>query len=147
MMLAGVRVLADAVAELADTVRATGADELADRLEVALADGVALLALTIDERAIILAALEDPPDGLVELRAVLLNEHEWRQHEGHRSVSGFLRHDLAGQRGTLQACCERWMIPRPGGQPCLGKCGERDSLMPRYSFRVLLALNLAPVQR
>jgi hypothetical protein len=40
---------------------------------------VVLLALTIDERAIILAALEDPPDGLAELRAVLLNEHEWCQ--------------------------------------------------------------------
>ncbi len=75
-------VLADAVADLADTVRATGADDLANRLEVALDDGVALLALTIDERAIILAALEDPPDGLAELRAVLLNEHEWRQREG-----------------------------------------------------------------
>ena len=37
----------------------------------------ALLALTIDERVIILAALEDPPEGLAELRAVLLNEHEW----------------------------------------------------------------------
>ena len=46
------------------------------------ADGVALLALTIDERAIILAALDDPADGLAELRAVLLNEHEWRQREG-----------------------------------------------------------------
>ena len=63
-------------------VRATGADELADRLEGALVDGVELLALTIDERAIILAALEDPPEGLAELRAVLLNEHEWRQREG-----------------------------------------------------------------
>ena len=30
------------------------------------ADGVALLALTIDERAIILAALDDPADGLAE---------------------------------------------------------------------------------
>jgi hypothetical protein len=60
-MLAGVPVLAGAVAELADTVRADGADGLADRLEVALDDDVKLLALTIDERAIILAALEDPP--------------------------------------------------------------------------------------
>ena len=82
MMLAGVPVHADAVAELADSVRATGADARADRLEVALDDGVALLALTIDERAIILAALEDPPNGLAELRAVLLNEHEWRQRTG-----------------------------------------------------------------
>jgi hypothetical protein len=63
MMLAGVPVLADAVAKLADMVRAADADELADRLEQALDDDVALLALTIDERAIILAALEDPPDG------------------------------------------------------------------------------------
>ena len=65
----GVPVFADAVAELADTVRATGADELADRLERALDDDVKLLALTIDERAVILAQLEDPPDGLAELRA------------------------------------------------------------------------------
>ena len=34
MMLAGVPVLADAVAELADPARATGADEVADRLEL-----------------------------------------------------------------------------------------------------------------
>lgn len=34
MMLAGVPVFADAVADLADTVRATGADALADRLEL-----------------------------------------------------------------------------------------------------------------
>ena len=80
MMLAGDPVFADAVAELADTARATGADALADRLEVALDDDVKLLALTIDERAVILASLEDPPDGLAELRAVLMNEHEWRQH-------------------------------------------------------------------
>ena len=62
--------------------KATGGDELADRLERALADQVKLLALTIDERAIILAALDDPPDGLSELRGVLLNEHQWRQGEG-----------------------------------------------------------------
>lgn len=55
---------------------------LADRLEVAVADGVALLALTIDERAFILNALDVPPDGLTELRAVLINEHQWLQREG-----------------------------------------------------------------
>lgn len=37
-------------------VRAASAAELADRLEQALADEVSLLALTIDERAVILAA-------------------------------------------------------------------------------------------
>jgi hypothetical protein len=40
------------------------------------------LALTVDERLVILNALDDPPDGLAELRAVLLNEHQWRQLEG-----------------------------------------------------------------
>ena len=82
MMLAGVPVLAYAVAELANAVRETGADDLADRLEQALDDDVKLLALTIDERAIILASLEDPPEGLAALRAVLLNKHQWRQREG-----------------------------------------------------------------
>jgi hypothetical protein len=47
-----------------------------------LDDQVKLLALALDDRSIILATLEDPPDGLAELRAVLLNEHEWRQREG-----------------------------------------------------------------
>ena len=61
---------------------ATGADDLADRLERAVDDRVALLGLTIDERAVILAALEDPPERLAELRGVLLNEHEWRQRGG-----------------------------------------------------------------
>jgi hypothetical protein len=63
MMLAGLPVPDDAIDGLAEFVRASGADELADRLEPATADQVHLLALTIDERAIILAALEDPPEG------------------------------------------------------------------------------------
>jgi hypothetical protein len=29
-----------------------------------------------------LAALDDPPQELAELRAVVLNEHQWRQREG-----------------------------------------------------------------
>ena len=81
-MLAGVPVSAESVAELAGIVRAHGGDELADRLERALRDEVKLLGLEIDERAIILAALDDPPDGLSELRGVLMNEHQWRRREG-----------------------------------------------------------------
>ena len=30
----------------------------------------------------ILNALDDPPEGLAELRAVLLGEHQWRQAQG-----------------------------------------------------------------
>lgn len=40
------------------------------------------LALTLDERAVMLAALEDPPHQLAELRAVLLADHQWRRSEG-----------------------------------------------------------------
>jgi hypothetical protein len=68
MMLAGLPVPADAVGDLAALVRNVGADELAGRLERAVADEVKLLALTLDERALLLAALEDPPSGLAELR-------------------------------------------------------------------------------
>ena len=81
-MLAGLPVPNDAVDELAALVRATGADELADPLDRAVADEVKLLALTLDERAIILGTLEDPPPGLAELRAVLLADHRWRRNEG-----------------------------------------------------------------
>ena len=81
-MLAGVPVDAGSVAELARIVRVAGAAELAERLEHAVGDGVSLLAHTIDERAIILDHLEDPAEGLAELRGVLVNEHQWRQAEG-----------------------------------------------------------------
>ena len=82
MMLAGVTVGRLRGRGLAWLVREAGADVLADRLEHALTVGTKLLALTIDERAIILDQLDDPPDDLVELRAVLLSEHEWLQREG-----------------------------------------------------------------
>jgi hypothetical protein len=82
MMLAGVQVSAAATDELAGLVAAAGADALAERLRRGLADDVKLLALTLDERSVILGTLDDPPDGLAELRGVLLNEHEWRNREG-----------------------------------------------------------------
>ena len=59
-----------------------GADDLAARLERAVADGVKLIALTLDERAVLLASLEDPPQELAALRAVLLADHQWRRGEG-----------------------------------------------------------------
>ena len=58
-----------------------GDTELADRLDRALDDQATHFAMTVDDRAIILAALEEPPNGLAEFRAVLLNEHQWRQPE------------------------------------------------------------------
>ena len=82
MMLAGLSVPAEAVEELAALVRVAGAAELADRLELALDNQVKLLALSLDERALMLSALEDPPQELAELRAVLLADHQWRRGEG-----------------------------------------------------------------
>ena len=81
-MLAGLPVPNDAVQELATLVRDAGVDDLADRLERAVADELKLLALTLDERGVMLAALEDPPQELAELRAVLLADHQWRRDEG-----------------------------------------------------------------
>ena len=45
---------------------------LADRLEHALGSEVRLLALSLDERALMLTALEDPPQELTEPRVVML---------------------------------------------------------------------------
>ena len=79
MMLAGVYVTPVWTSELARMVRAAGADALADRLRHEVhTDAAHVLALTTDEEALILAALDDPPDALAELRAVLANDHLWR---------------------------------------------------------------------
>ena len=41
-----------------------------------------MLALTIPERETIIQALDDPPPGMEELRAVLLREHVGRARDG-----------------------------------------------------------------
>jgi len=51
-------------------------------LETAYDRETKLLALTIVDRESILRALDEPPNGLTELRGVLLREHEWRVREG-----------------------------------------------------------------
>jgi hypothetical protein len=57
-------------------------EELETKLRGALARDVRVLALELDERDTILLALEDPPEGLEELRGVLFAEWEWRRREG-----------------------------------------------------------------
>jgi hypothetical protein len=78
VFLAGLSVRGDLVLELA---RLVDDGTLADRLERAYEDRAGTLALDIPEREIVLAALNDPPSGLEELRAVLLQEHVWRKRE------------------------------------------------------------------
>jgi len=53
-------------------------DALGSRLETAYRRKTRVLALTIDERELILRALDEPPAGLEELRRVLLGEHTAR---------------------------------------------------------------------
>jgi hypothetical protein len=82
MQLAGIPVADRDVLELALLLRAAGSAETAEGLEHAYDREAKVLALTIAEREQILVTLDDPPDGLAELRGVLLAEHEGRVRDG-----------------------------------------------------------------
>ncbi len=83
MHLAGIPVADRLVLELAVKLRReAGLDETAEKLENAYDRETKVLALTISEREQILYALDDPPDGLAELRSVLLAEQVGRQRQG-----------------------------------------------------------------
>ena len=73
--LAGVPIRDELVLELAGLIED---DELGSRLETAYGRMTKVLALTIPEREMIIQALDEPPPGLEELRAVLLREHVGR---------------------------------------------------------------------
>jgi len=77
--LAGIPIRDDAILELA---RLVDDPDLADKLEAAHRSEVKILALEITERETILAALQDPPTDLAELRGVLLCERAWLRREG-----------------------------------------------------------------
>jgi hypothetical protein len=79
MFFAGVPVRDELVLELA---RLVDDDALAGRLETAHQRMTKVLALTIAERETIIRALDDAPDGLEELRGVLLAEHVARKRDG-----------------------------------------------------------------
>jgi len=82
MMLAGIPVADRYVLELAGKLRDAGYDHTAERLETAQEHQAKLLGLSIEDREVIPSVLDDPPQQLCELRAVLLQEHEWRRSEG-----------------------------------------------------------------
>ena len=77
--LAGIPIRDQAVLALA---RLVDDPDLAGKLETAYGRETKVLALTIPERTTILAALEDPPADLAELRGVLLRELAWLRQEG-----------------------------------------------------------------
>ena len=78
MMLAGIRVRDEDVREFAGLVDEPTATVLGNAIE----REVVIVAQTIADRERIRRALEEPPDGLAELRGVLLREHEWRRRVG-----------------------------------------------------------------
>jgi hypothetical protein len=82
MQLAGVSVPDRLVLELAGMLRDAGFLDTADLLEHAYDSGRRVVALSIPAREAILRVLDDPPDGLEELRGLLLQEHEWRVRGG-----------------------------------------------------------------
>ena len=73
--LAGLRIPDEDVRELITLVH----EPTRSLLETALAQASEVVALTIEDRELILGALDDVrTDALAELRGVLLQEHEWR---------------------------------------------------------------------
>ena len=81
-MLAGIPVTDDDTQTLAELLRHGEFPDVADKLERGLALGTKIFALTVVDRESILRALDEFPNGLAELRAVLLREHEWRVRVG-----------------------------------------------------------------
>jgi hypothetical protein len=79
VFVAGIPVRDEAILELA---RLVDDPELATKLDDNYSRETKMLALTIPERSTILAALEDPPAELAELRGVLLRELAWLHQEG-----------------------------------------------------------------
>ena len=82
MMLAGVPVPDRLVLTIASNLRDAGLGTTAGRLENGYDRETKLLAFSIAERDDILQVLVDCPEGLGELRAVLIQEHAWRVREG-----------------------------------------------------------------
>jgi hypothetical protein len=68
--------------ELVNRLRRADLAYQADTIEGALVAQQPDVALTIPDRVAILTVLDDPPSGLSQLRAVLLQEHVWRRAEG-----------------------------------------------------------------
>jgi hypothetical protein len=82
MRLCGLDITDDCVLYLVTRLRRADFAHQADTLEGALAAHQSEVWLTIPDRVAILTVLDDPPKGLAQLRAVLLQEEVWRQREG-----------------------------------------------------------------
>ncbi len=81
-MLAGIPVQDRLVLELARRLREIDEIDTAEALERAYDAEQRIVALTVPDREAILWALDDAPDGLTGLRAVLFKEQTWRIQNG-----------------------------------------------------------------
>jgi hypothetical protein len=85
LRLYGVPVAPDHALWLVYKLRQVGrANDLtaANMIEKGLRDELVAVALTVEERDSILGVLDDPPDGLAELRGKLASDHRWRAGAG-----------------------------------------------------------------
>lgn len=78
-IVAGVRLPREQTLELVALLTRDGLDRTARVLMNALTEGDEFVALTLDDREAILAVLDHPPAGLVELRTRLFAELNWRR--------------------------------------------------------------------
>ena len=102
MFLAGIPVDRVRILPLARKLREARFYNTAERLEYAYDTGVKLIALSISEREDILQVLVNCPEGLCELRAVLLKQQEWRVREG--SASDAAPAASEGERAARPTC-------------------------------------------
>ena len=99
MYVAGIRVREADVLRLAGLLHDAGSDDTAEAVVVALEAEQGIVGLSIEDREAILRTLDDPPEGLSELRGALLTDHHWRVEPGpcpRRGGLGFV--GFAGQK-------------------------------------------------
>jgi hypothetical protein len=82
MRLAGLDIMDDCLLGLVARLRRAGFQHQADTIEGALVSAQPDVSLTIPDRVALVAVLEDAPEGLAELRGVLLEEHVGHVRDG-----------------------------------------------------------------
>jgi hypothetical protein len=82
MQVAGIDITTIDAVKLIALLARDGRVATADTLATAWGKDETVVGLTIDERNDVLGVLDSPPDGLRQLRAVLLEGHLWRWREG-----------------------------------------------------------------
>ena len=78
-IVAGVRLSREQTLELAAMLTRDGSDHTTRILLTAITEGHEFVALTMGDREAILAVLDRPPEGLVDLRTALFAELNWRR--------------------------------------------------------------------